>query len=441
MNAITNKISVDLMNPLEPAVIHAVQGEVNARNVEISVFCDGVPWTIPDGVYLMMRYGGVLHPGGSYDTLLNGACAYSYEGNTITFVLAPQMMASAGAVLAQVEMRQNDQTLVTFPFKVVVAMNPAVGSPEAEAYINWQQWLEQELDAYIKRVQESGELLGGTMAGPINMNGHKLGGLNAPAEYSDAATKGYTLELMKKASVQNLLDNSDFRNPVMQAGLNGLHGTQKYPIDRWISWNDDVVLGNGFIQIQSSLDQRIDNSKIDAAKNYTLALGLLDGTVLTYTGKIDVGFGTYSTMYAGRDENDQVFVRIGKTDPMVWAALYEGEYTSVTLPEYRPKGYSAELSACQRYYYYYNTDGNGVFFPCTAGITQIPGFLFPVAMRAVPTMTIKQLHTWTTVGFTDVSGFLSSLSCSAYGLKYIELTIAVEKNGLIFLEAEFSADL
>ena len=82
-----------------------------------------------------------------------------------------------------------------------------------------------------------------------------------------------------------------------------------------------------------------------------------------------------------------------------------------------------------------------MFFPCTAGITQIPGFLFPVAMRAVPTMTIKQLHTWTTVGFTDVSGFLSSLSCSAYGLKYIELTIAVEKNGLIFLEAEFSADL
>ena len=33
-----------------------------------------------------------------------------------------------------------------------------------------------------------------------------------------------------------------------------------------------------------------------------------------------------------------------------WAALYEGEYTAETLPEYQPKGYGAELTECQRYY-------------------------------------------------------------------------------------------
>ena len=33
-----------------------------------------------------------------------------------------------------------------------------------------------------------------------------------------------------------------------------------------------------------------------------------------------------------------------------WAALYEGEYTAETLPEYQPKGYGAELAECQRYY-------------------------------------------------------------------------------------------
>lgn len=33
----------------------------------------------------------------------------------------------------------------------------------------------------------------------------------------------------------NLLDNSDFRNPIAQAGLNGMHGSTKYVCDRWIS--------------------------------------------------------------------------------------------------------------------------------------------------------------------------------------------------------------
>lgn len=33
-----------------------------------------------------------------------------------------------------------------------------------------------------------------------------------------------------------------------------------------------------------------------------------------------------------------------------WAALYEGEYTTNTLPPYVPKGYAVELAECQRYY-------------------------------------------------------------------------------------------
>ena len=40
----------------------------------------------------------------------------------------------------------------------------------------------------------------------------------------------------------------------------------------------------------------------------------------------------------------------GDSIEVEWAALYEGEYTVETLPEYQPKGYGAELLECQRYY-------------------------------------------------------------------------------------------
>lgn len=40
----------------------------------------------------------------------------------------------------------------------------------------------------------------------------------------------------------------------------------------------------------------------------------------------------------------------GGTLDIEWVALYEGEYTIDTLPEYQPKGYGAELVECQRYF-------------------------------------------------------------------------------------------
>ena len=67
---------------------------------------------------------------------------------------------------------------------------------------------------------------GGTMEGPVNMNGQSLSGLNDPKEDTQAARKGYvdaaataanayTDASVRKAAPRNLLDNSNFRNPVI----------------------------------------------------------------------------------------------------------------------------------------------------------------------------------------------------------------------------------
>ena len=130
----------------------------------------------------------------------------------------------------------------------------------------------------------------------------------------------------------------------------------------------------------------------------------------------------------------------GSSINLEWAALYEGEYTAETLPEYQPKGYGAELSECQRYFYKFSSD-DSIYFPAVAKNDQIPGFLFPVEMRVVPTMTLSYLSVWDTRGFVSLLDSISSKRATKGGLQYIQLTSNLPNPGLIAMNAEFSADL
>ena len=72
-----------------------------------------------------------------------------------------------------------------------------------------------------------------------------------------------------------------------------------------------------------------------------------------------------------------------------WAALYEGEYTAETLPEYQPKGYGAELAECQRYYYRINGISD-LHLRFGAGIVDPDGYVY--GFISIPTnMRIKNV--------------------------------------------------
>ena len=68
-----------------------------------------------------------------------------------------------------------------------------------------------------------------------------------------------------------------------------------------------------------------------------------------------------------------------------WMALYEGEYTAETLPEYHPKGYAHELLECQRYYVEIDHYALGTGYSGSGGDVTI--FInVPIQMRVVPTI-------------------------------------------------------
>lgn len=150
-----------------------------------------------------------------------------------------------------------------------------------------------------------------------------------------------------KLTPRNLLDNSDFRNPVNQRGQQS-YTNNAYTIDRWQIWNGSLSIADGYITV----DGMYQFLELPLDKVYTFAVCRDDGNITVVSGSPSVPVGVANdgmtiniTNLAGYAE-----VVISGNKNVVWACLYEGEYTADTLPEYQYKGYAVELAECQRYY-------------------------------------------------------------------------------------------
>ena len=175
---------------------------------------------------------------------------------------------------------------------------------------------------------------------------------------------------------RNLLDNSDFTNPVNQRGATTT-SQYKYFLDRWIARLSDISLavGNSGLTLTSSatanifIYQKLLAGKALNGKTVTVAVCDGTGNVATTTTNLPTTNATSWTSYAVAQTNNGVYasvidlgsgdypiaVRVGVQSDALnktirWAALYEGSYTADTIPAYQPKGYAAELAECQRYY-------------------------------------------------------------------------------------------
>ena len=164
---------------------------------------------------------------------------------------------------------------------------------------------------------------------------------------------------------RNLLDNSDFRNPVNQRGATSYSGTT-YTIDRWWIQTDTgtASIGNNGLTLATNdstsckIMQYVE--KLDINKVYTFVIKdtsenvYLIHSVPNGRNEEKTSFGSMIVNTTNlNNENKSAFsisLDLGTTITLIWAALYEGSYTAETLPEYQPKGYAAELAECQRYF-------------------------------------------------------------------------------------------
>ena len=117
--------------------IRVMQGDNDSRAIAISLYDGAAAYEIPQDAEAVVRFRRADGSGGVYDTLPNGDTAWSLEENTVTVMLAPQVMAAWGSVAVSVALVYRQQILGIVPFSVTVLPDPAVGTTSAEDYFNY----------------------------------------------------------------------------------------------------------------------------------------------------------------------------------------------------------------------------------------------------------------------------------------------------------------
>lgn len=209
---------------------------------------------------------------------------------------------------------------------------------------------------------------------------------------------------------RNLLDNSDFQNPVNQRGATSYTG-EGYTIDRWYTNMGEyltVTVDNGKVSLSKSLsggdfEQYLPIDLTDKTVTYAVCTshGVFCKSCIVSNTSHFVQIGSFNAYLGVYSENGITTFRIYFNDSsdvqldLYWAALYEGSYTADTLPPYVPKGYTVELAECQRYYYQSYSAGSSAavtsgMIVCEAIATdKATNVFFPQAMRIEkPTVTL-----------------------------------------------------
>lgn len=138
---ITQHISIDLQQPGNMPMVHAVQGDEYTRKVEIDLYSGGVAWNPPSGCEVVIKYGKPDGKVGVYGNLPDGTTAWSIEVNTISVILAPQMLTVPGIVNAQAQLIVDGKQIVsTFHFSVNVEEDSSKGAVKSENYVNWKTY-------------------------------------------------------------------------------------------------------------------------------------------------------------------------------------------------------------------------------------------------------------------------------------------------------------
>lgn len=205
-----------------------------------------------------------------------------------------------------------------------------------------------------------------------------------------------------KAGLPNLLDNSNFLNPVNQR-MSQDFTARGTCIDRWKLWDDNnqqaLSVRTQGIQMKGQLYQILPNETAPVGETYTFSVKMNGRDVISITGTQTSQTFNDVTLTIGKDASGvYTQVTITTTNNQIffeWAKLEKGTIRT----SYAPKNYSTELNECLRYFQFYTGIGFRAVSP-----DQWSGYItFPLLtkMRINPTCTVVR-YTYKPDNVTDV---------------------------------------
>lgn len=194
----------------------------------------------------------------------------------------------------------------------------------------------------------------------------------------------------------NLLDNTDFTNPVNQRNQVSYSGSSIYAIDRWKLFGDFDVLSR---TLTFNDTWKVSIANLNACVILQRTESIKNGDVITISAKVNSSMYTKTItvtdspvaynmgnfyFIVGYDTNTYIEIGIESGSIVIdWIKLEKGSIAT----SWQPKGYSVEYLSCLRYLYYIGS-GATEFNCYYAGVTTATGL---EVIFSIPT-TIKMAN-------------------------------------------------
>lgn len=197
----THRIRIDMLRKGVPPVVDAMQLDSNTRIVSVAMFENGVTWNPPEDAAFSLSYKKPDGTVGFYNRLSDDKSAVSVEGNTVSVVLAPQVLTVPGIVDAALVAYSGQLRIATFPFEIHVTADPSAGKTDSDDYFNPESstqnavlYVPQELTEDQKA--QARENIGAAAPSEGDTGGGSIAALTSweIVQSSDAVTLNYTLE-------------------------------------------------------------------------------------------------------------------------------------------------------------------------------------------------------------------------------------------------------
>lgn len=196
---------------------------------------------------------------------------------------------------------------------------------------------------------------------------------------------------VQQRAIEDKLTNGYFASAINQRGDTSYTG-KVYGIDRWTALEAATVVtvSNNGITTTGAIEQRIRREDFgEISGQFTAAVCMTDGTISCVAGSL-AGFGNDKVEAWIDTTTDMVHFRIKAGGAYRWAALYVGEFTADTLPDYCMKSRAAEMLECQRYFQRLPISRQAIYCSATSGAMSM---IIPVTMIKTPELGIVKTGT------------------------------------------------
>lgn len=184
---VTQRLVMDLVQRGLTPCACAVQGDSGSRVLAVELRAGGLPWEIPADAALLIRYRKPDGTGGTYDTLPDGARAWSAQGNVLLVTLAPQVCTAAGTVEMELTLLMEPDQITTFPLELRVTGQLPEGA-HSQSYTNLAAWLSSHgangIDVSDAAIDGEGHLLITLSDGKMLDAGRAVGKTGATPAFS-----------------------------------------------------------------------------------------------------------------------------------------------------------------------------------------------------------------------------------------------------------------